>query len=389
MLEGGAVMYFVYPRLFPINIPIGVTKVYPTAPIWVSQSPDRRWLVMQQLANSANLSLIDLSKPNNEQLSFTIPSEQLNVQRGSYGDLAPIEWSDDNQHLLMSQKMPDGSIGYLIIDRENSEKTINISDRLGFAKTSVVTLKDKKYDKYYVLNTESAELRTADLKNGFAQTSLLNGVVSFKPYADNLIIYTTYEGAKVTEAKVVILSNQTDKYLLKSLPRDPNNRYLLDMAQFDNNWYYVTASPQDKFVYLYRNPLKRAKAGNTASIVPQMSLSLVNPQYLSFSDNARFIGMQSGKKFVVYDGELNRVYKYESPLNIMPAQQAKWMDGHRFSVVTDSKAQVFEFDGSNQQTLISSRPESGAYYDRDYKYIFTLINQADGKVGFENGQLML
>ncbi|MEI6237827.1 MAG: hypothetical protein WCP03_04485 [Candidatus Saccharibacteria bacterium] len=185
------------------------------------------------------------------------------------------------------------------------------------------------------------------------------------------------------------MSNSIDKYLLKSLPRNTNNQYLLDMAQFDNNWYYISASPQDKYVFLYRNPLKRTKSGNTIPIAPQMSLSLPSPQYISFSDNARFIGMQSGKKFVVYDGEQNRVYMFESPLNIASIQQAKWMDGHRFSVVTDSKAQVFEFDGTNQQTLISSHPEFNAYFDRDYKYIFTLINQADNKVGFENGQLIL
>lgn len=389
MLEGGAVMYFVYPKLFPVDIPIGITKVYPSAPAWVSQSPDRRWLVMQQLANSPNLSIVDLSKPNDEQLSFAIPLEQLNIQKGLFGDLTPIEWSDDNQHLLLSQKMPDGSIGYLIIDRKDNEKTINISNKLGLARASVVSLKDKKYDKYYVLNTESKELREADIKNGLAQTILLSEVISFKPYADNLIIYTTLEGANATEVKVVILSDQTEKYLLKSLPRDPSNRYLLDMAKFENNWYYVTASSQDKFVYLYRNPLKRAEAGNIEPIVPQMSLNLASPQYLSFSDNARFIGMQSGKNFVVFDGELNRVYKYKSQLNIGPTQQAKWMDGHRFSVITDSKVQVFEFDGSNLQTLISSRPESGAYFDRDYKYVFTLINQVDGKVGFENGRLIL
>jgi hypothetical protein len=115
---------------------------------------------------------------------------------------------------------------------------------------------------------------------------------------------------------------------------------------------------------------------------------LLNPQYISFSDNARFIGIQSGRQFVVYDGEQNTVFKYTSSLPIAPTQAAEWMDGHRLSVVTGGKEQVFEFDDTNQQTLTASLAGYSAYFDKDYKYVFTLIPQVNGKVGFENGRLV-
>ena len=91
----------------------------------------------------------------------------------------------------------------------------------------------------------------------------------------------------------------------------------------------------------------------------------------------------------MYDAEQIRVFRYSSSLNIQPDQQAKWMDGHRLSVVADSKVHVFEFDGTNTQTLISSRPEFEAYFDRDYTYVYTLIAQANGKTGFEFGKLVV
>ena len=388
-LEGGTVMYFVYPRLFPVDIPIGVTKVFPTPPAWVSQSPDRHWLLMQQTAESPVLTVFDLLNPHDDPKLLTIPADQLAVIKGQYGKIAPVEWSDDNQHVLMIQTSADGKKNYLVLDKDNTDKTVNITSKLNLIDGSVVTLRDKKYDKYFVHDVTTGELRTADLKNGLVASPILAGVVSFKSYADNLLLYTTYTGAKANEAKVYALSNQTDKYLLQSLPRDPNSQYLLDMAQFDNNWYYVTASVSGNQVYVFRNPLKRTKPSNKEAVVPQMSLALQNPQYVSFSENTRFIGMQSGKKFVVYDGEQNKVFKYSSPLNIAPTQQAKWMDGHRYKVVTDNKVQVFEFDGTNQQTLIASSPDFMAYFDRDYTYVYTLINQADGKIGFENGKLII
>jgi hypothetical protein len=83
------------------------------------------------------------------------------------------------------------------------------------------------------------------------------------------------------------------------------------------------------------------------------------------------------------------VYRYESPLAIAGTQQAKWMDGHRLTAVTDGKVQVFDFDGTNLQTLVASRPEFTPYFDRDYQYIYTLVPQADGHTGLQNGKLIV
>jgi hypothetical protein len=387
-LEGGSVLYFAYPMLFPVNISVGVTNVFSVPPAWVSQSPDRHWLVMQQKSNSPVLTIIDTSQPTNDAASYTIPYGQLISQQGQYGTLTPVEWSSDNRHILMAENLPNGGISYIVVDLQDATQTVNISNKLSILSDQKVTLFNKKYDKYYVHNPTTGELKTADLKSGVSADPVLTGVVAFKSYADNLIVYATYTGAKNNEARIMVLNNQTDKYLLQSLPRNPNNQYLLDLAQFDSNWYYVTAASNDNKVLFYRNPLSRAKAGNTIPIPAQMSLILANPQFVSFSDNTRFVSMQSGKQFVVFDAEQNKVFRYTSPLPITSTQQATWMDGHRMTVVTDNKVQVFEFDGTNSQTLTASRPEFIPYFDRNYKYIFTMMPQADGKIGFETGQLI-
>jgi len=116
---------------------------------------------------------------------------------------------------------------------------------------------------------------------------------------------------------------------------------------------------------------------------------LINPQSVSFSDNARFIAMQSGKKFVVFDAELNRIYRFDSALPIADTQIAKWMDGHRLDVVTNSKVQVFDFDGTNIQTLTASRDSFVPYFDKDYNIMMTFMPQADGRTGLQTSQLII
>lgn len=389
-IQGGSIVYFSYPRLFPVDIPVGITQVYDTAPAWVSQSPDRHWLVMQKKATDPQLTMLDMQKPTDPATSLTIPTTQLVKVNGQVGTLSAIEWSDDNRHLMLLQTTPDNQRYYVLLDREDTTLSFNVTTKLSIPTANIIiSLRDKKFDKYYLHDVSTGALSTADVKSGVQAVPLITGVVAFKSYADNLIMYVTYDGAEANQAKVFVLSNQTDKYLFQNVSRDPANRYLLDIAKYENKWYYVTSSTTNNRVLIYQDPLSKLKPGNTVAAAPRLGLVLVNAQYVSFSDNTRFISMQSGKKFVIFDAELNRIYRFDSALTIADTQQAEWMDGYHMTVVTDAKTQVFDFDGTNVQTLTASRPGFVPYFDREYTTITNFISQADGRTGLQNGQLIV
>lgn len=388
-VDGGSVLYLLYPRLFPVDIPLGITQAFAAAPALVSESLDRHWLVYQPTAGSLNLTVFDTTKPTTDAKVIALPTTQVINDKNGYGNFSAIEWSDDNKHLLVKQTISNGQVAYIMVDREDANQTINLTAKLGLQQTVSVSLRDKNYDTYYVFTPTSGAIQTADLKSGVQSSPLVSGVVAFKSFGDNLLLYVTYTGTKDNEANVFVLRDGKDTFKLQTLPRDANNSYLLDMAQYDGAWLYVTASTTDKKVLLYRDPLDKAKAGDTTPISPRLALVLANPEFASFSDNARFIALQSGQQFVIYDAELGRVYRYQSTLAIAAHQPARWMDGHRLSVVTDGKVQVFDFDGTNLQTLTASRPEFTGYFDRDYQYLFTFIQQADGRTALQNGKLVV
>ncbi|MFO0882286.1 MAG: PEGA domain-containing protein [Candidatus Saccharimonadales bacterium] len=388
-VEGGSVLYLSYVRLFPVNIPLGITQAFTNAPAWTSQSLDRRWLVLQPKTDTPTLQIYDLLKPTTDPKTVTLPVAQVSSEAGNFGALAPVEWSDDNKHLLLKQTLPSGKITYVVFDREDNAQTFNATKKLSLPDGYALSLRNKNFDRYYAFNQGTGEIRTADAKSGMQTVASVTGVVSFKSYADDLILYTTYNNAAANQVNVFVQSGNSDTYRLQALPKDANNRYLLDMAKYDNSWYYITASSSDKKALMYKDPLSKIKPGNITPAAPRLALVINNPQFASFSDNTRFIGLQSGKQFVVFDAELNRVYRYQSALAIADTQQAKWMDGHRFSVVADGKESVFDFDGTNVQTLVNSRQEFPAYFDRDYQYVYTLVPQADGKTGMQNGQIIL
>lgn len=388
-IDGGEVKYILYPRLFPKDIPLGVTRVLPVSPAWASQSSDKHWLVYQQSASAPVLSITDILKPSETPIVATLPSTVASSENGSFGTIKPVEWADDNKHLLLLQSLPSGATAYILFDRENADQSVNITKALGITADQQLSLRDKKFDKYYIFSAAKGEIRNGLLKGTDISEPFANGVIAFKSHGDDIIFYVTYDGAKENQANLIVLTDQKNKFNLRPINKDPNNAYLLNLAKFDGNWYYVAGAPSSDLVRIYKNPLSRVKANSTAQASPQVSMRISSPQFTSFSENTRFIAVQSGKQFVVYDAEDGRMYRYEMQLAIAASQQAKWMDGHRLTVNSDGRVFVFDFDGTNVQNLVASAPDFGSYFDKDYKFLYTFIPESDGKFGFQNAKLIL
>lgn len=370
-MEGGTVQYLTYPRLFPVDIATDVIQSFDAAPAWTSQSLDRRWLLLQQKPDIAELTLYDLSKET--PVGVVVP---LSFALGA--PVTPIEWSSDNKHLLVSGVV-DGKKIYALIDREQPADSVDLSAKLKLGVDIELVLRNKKPDQYYVRNTTTAALYTATLADGLSPTPVLSDVVAYKPYAADTILYITYASvADPAKAAVRILDGSAN-YALQPLPRDPANTYLLDTAKFKNDWFFVVAAASSEQARVYVNPLSRDKPGNTVPIGPQLSIRVPNPRYVSFSDNARCIVVQSGGKFGVYDAELERFHYYTSPLAIPVDREATWMDGHRMVVSVSQKAHVFDFDGANMQTLVSSYDQTNILFNKDYSFGYTFVARPENR----------
>lgn len=381
-LDGGGVQYLLYPRLFPTDIAMSVTQVYAAAPAWTSQSPDRRWIIMQLPGETSTMTLLDTEKKGDEPTVLTLPF-------AINGALSPVEWSTDNRHLLLRQGFSDGSAQYIVLDRQDTGASVNLTQSMRLSSMIEVSLRDKKPDQFYVFDRAAGTVQVASIGGGLTPAAIATSVVQFKAYAADTLLYVTYQPTDDPSMASVRLLNGTNVFALQSVKRDTNHRYLLDVAKFDGDWYVVAASTSSDQVKIFRNPMSRAKPSNTVPIVPQMSLRLRSPHFVSFSDNARFIAMQSGKNFVVYDGEMNRIYRYTSALEIPETYKATWMDGHRLIVVSGQQAYVFEFDGANQQQIAASLPQTGMYFDRDYETALTFASQADGKISLQRHSLVV
>ncbi len=372
-LEGGAIERFIYPFMFPEKLESSDSQLFSTQPSLATQSPDRRWLIVQQPETFNNFSVTDLNSKNIEFKPIVLPPTVL-TQTGTKHVVSALEWSTDNRHVLLKHVFDTG-YEFIILDRESAAASVNLNQQFGRV-ISDVKLRDKKYDRYYFHNSASGDLVSGVLESK-SVTQVAGKVISYQPHGSNLLMYVTNE--KAPAGKVLVKIMDGDKtYTLHQLDQSP--KYLLDLAQFDGKWYVAAGASVEQKVSIYIDPFDELKKENASQLPASVLLRLNAPvQYMAFSANTRLLEIQSGSSFAVYDAENKRQFRYDTKLNLPLEYQATWMDGHRLTAISDGKLRVFDFDGTNMQTLMNSTPAFTPFFDRDYRKLYTVSPSATVK----------
>jgi hypothetical protein len=362
-LDGGSIERLAYPVLFPEKLTTSDVQLYSATPVFASESPDRHWVLVQQPQAFGSFDVYDLSSTNPTPTPIALPDNLLSPSSGAQ-NLQLVEWSTDNRHVLVRHDFT-GSSEYIMIDRQTPASSLNLTKALG-VNPSKLTLRDKKYDQYYMYDSAAKTLQAIDLKDKQA-VSYLAKVLAYKSYGADVMEYVVDDGTVPGKVQLK-LKEGNDIYTLRTF--SSGTEYLLDLAQYSGDWYVVAGAKGEGIISVFKNPQSTLK--NHKELAPLSVLRVENPQFISFSADTQLVAVQSGVKFGVYDIEADRRYYYELKPLVALDRQAKWMDGDRLSIENDNKTLVFDYDGINQQTLAANDPSFDPFFDRDYTTLYDI-----------------
>lgn len=382
-VDGGDVKHYDYPFLFPRQLNTQRVQQLEVAPKVFSQSPNKRWLVMQPSSNMADFTLYDLESIQASPTALTLPDGVLSAPpAGQSENWLAIEWADNNNHLLLKHTFGE-QYEYVLLDRNEPAKSINLSQALALNPPELV-LNDRKHDQYLLFDAAKQSLQSATLKERTPKTVLQRSVLAYKTYGDDTVLYITPSPTKSRNPdNEVRLKIGSEDYLVRKLAAagpNSNSKYLVDLTEYDGTLYVVAGSSSSSRVYVYRDPAAQRRAQPDQTPAPVQVLHVDQPNYLSFSATAQFVVAQSSNQFSVYDFENEAGYKYSTSAPIDPPQtHAEWMDGHRLLYVSNGKLQVFDYDNLNQRTLVTARSGYSPAFTPDYKYLYSLTVSANNQ----------
>lgn len=361
-LEGGSIEQLVYPYLFVEKQVTIDEQLYAKPPNFASQSPDRRWLLIQPAGELSTFELFDTSTTATTLRQIELPEGLLASASGGH-KIRPVEWSRNNRHLLLKHTY-SAKTEFIILDTVTPARSVNLNSTFNLTPSSV-SLSDKVYDRYYFYNATEQTVSDALLSSGRASV-ILRGVIDMKVYKND-ILYVTSTGAP--EGKhLVQIYNDGKSYLVKDI--DIAKKYLLARASYAGTDYVVVGSSAAEDILIYKNTLSLAKNGKQP--VASIALRLGSAAFLSFSEDSRFISAQNGSKFAVYDIESARRYYFASKHKISSGYEASWMDNHRLTTVSAGQTIIFDFDGTNTNVLTKSVDAFKVFFDPRYERLYNI-----------------
>lgn len=365
---------FVYPFLFPAKLVTANLKTYTSQLALISQTPDRHWLLVQIPGTdpgTVSFDQYDTTKLTQDSTTISLPSSLLTNADQSGSALSEVEWSTDNVHLLLLHTYQGGQ-EFIVLDRQNPDKSFNVNKMFNVMPTQVA-LHNKKVDQLYIYQQDGGTLRIGDTSKGTLDAPILQNILAFKAYGSNLLAYITSAGAPAGEVTARIWDSGKT-YLLYTFTA--GDHYLIDAAQFQGHWYYVAGSSGTDRVNVYEDPLDQLKNQSVGKASPLVSLRQQGCTDVLFSDNTRFIEVQSGQSLAVYDLEQQDYYHYtlKAPLD----GPLHWMDGHRLIGSSQGTVFVMDYDSTNQQLLLPTLLATGGDFDRDYHHLFTFTPTTSG-----------
>lgn len=381
-VDGGSVSRYDYPLLIPNTLAPTAVKNYTASPAFSTQSPDRRWVLVQQPGSLLAFDMYDIG--DFEQVAarttnFSLPQAVVAASDGEQS-WKLVEWSTNNRHVVLEHTYPGGS-EYVLVDRLEPQESLNLTKTLGLAAGQVLTLRDKKFDKYYIHDPAAKTVSSGSVQEATVLTPVLTGVVAFKSYGNDKLLYATDAGAPAGKVLTMLRDGDTT-YAIQELTAGAP--YLLDLARYDGKWYVAVGASVENKAYVFENPQDVRKTGRVKNLVPRHVLRVTTPNYLAFSSNTRFIMIENATSFAVYDAETDEGYTYATAQPLDPGiMHANWMDGHRITYVSGGKVVIFDYDNINFQTLSPASPAYLPFFDRDYRNLYTIAPPAaNGQAGF-------
>ena len=373
-IQAGEVGWLSYARLIPSDIKTESLRTFPKlASSLVSKSG--HWIAVQEDAASPAITLANIESASVKYTSLTIPAAALTATTVPVQAFTLEAWSENSAFLLVKRVYDGNKTEWLVVDRADPEKTINITTALAINPAKVV-FGDTNGRNLYVQTDDI--VRKIDLDAKTISRPLATNVAEFSVFNKTTLTYITKpDPLKDNQRHVAYVTDGLEaEQILWSYPAATPNLRVAFSDYYGKHYVAVTHGTQ---LELFTGTLPR---GNTKANLQAVMLATLNdaPLNLEVSRTSRFVVVQLHGGFTTYDIELR---KTDTTVFTQPAtvqRPLQWLDDYTIWNDRANMMRFYEFDGANQQNIMPIVEGQAATLSADNKYVYGFSPAHDGVV---------
>ena len=373
MVEPGTIRWLSYARLIPTE-PV-VSSVHQYAGLDAAlASPFRQWIAVQENATLPVITIADIRSEQLKQESITIPEESYTVATTEAPSTFTVEsWAQDEKHMLVKHSYDTDQVEWLIVDRTDVSKTVNMSRTFAINPTKVLFGTNNGRNLY--VKTDDI-VRKVNLDDRTLSRPYVSNVEDFWVYDNTTVLYSTTPDPATTMRHVGYISDDMDEAVtIKSYPAETTNLKIAFGEYYNRNFVAVA---HNTTMELFQGALPEGSSDGDLKLVKTQELT--SPaEWLTISRNGRFIVAQRADGFTTYDVELKKA----DPTNFTrpsagSQRQMQWLDDYMIWNDRENVLRFYEFDGANQQDIMPVTEGFSATLSSNNRYVYGFIKNEAG-----------
>lgn len=380
----GAVVWLNYARLIPNDLKTDTVATFPTL-AQSRASLDGKWMAIKEDMTTPSIGLVDISREAVRQSVITLPATAFTPPAAGKTQSFSLEtWDPTSRYLLVKHTFNDADMEWLIVDAENAAQTVNLTKLVNVPLGKVVF---SGASSNTVFVQVGSDVRKVEISNGTLSRPLASNVAEFSLYDRSTIVYTTATIPETGKRSAGYYEDGAEKpHVLKTYEDDGKTPLKVALGKYFDEHYVALSYGENIEIYRGRLP------SGEATISAMTHETTVNQpggiDFLEIRNNGRFVVIQKSGDFQVYDNELKQVSKTTLKNAGAIVGKLNWLDGYYAWSDLGGMLRLYEFDGANQQDIMSVEPGQAVTLANDGVFLYG-VTATDGKYHLSRTRLQV
>lgn len=378
-IEPGQIGWVNYARLIPTKLTPQAQRTFTTLSATLA-SPGHKWLLMQQTPDQPTFELADIQNDDVRYTSLTLPPASYTAPTAGMTQTFSMEsWSQNEDAVLLKHTFDDNKVEWLLLDRDEPQKSVNVSAALGIAPSKLVFAGGGS--RLLFVQTDDI-VRRINLDDMTLSRPLAAQVESFTAFDDKMITYVTNAGADGKRTVGYATTDIDTQVPIHTYAADGQPLQAVIKVYFNKRYLSVV---HGQTLTVENGTLPTGSDKGDLKLYAQATIP-VGMTRLTVSQNGRFVVSELPDGYATYDLELK---KYDKTAWAYPAtaqRPLQWLDDYIVWSDNGGQLRIYDFDGANQQTIMQTVEGQTASISPNGKYLYG-VTKSDKGISLSRVQL--
>lgn len=377
VVQAGGIGWLNYARMVPTDIKTESMRTFPKLAASLA-TQDRKWIAAQEDGSINKFLFINIESDTPKYTELAIPEAILTPASvvGSPQSFTVASWSSNNDRLLIKRTYDETKTEWIVFDRENPERSLNMTSTFAIGATDV-QFGERNGSTAYILSDDGI-VRKVSFDNSTLSGALADNVSEFSTYDTDTIVYVSRPDEKETSQRHVGYrqDGMSKAQTIFSYPASTENLHA-SIGSYYGKTYVAVTHGLTMEAYTGALPKSTAKTETELARLARVSLKSA-PIRLTVGNSGRMVTAQMADGYATYDIETAKTDTTSFTRPAAVQRPLQWIDAYLIANDRGGILRLYEFDGANQQDIMPVVEGQAVSLTGNDKFLYGFSAHQDG-----------